>query len=162
MSIEKSNDLIGNRNHDLPAFNIVPQPTMLSCATNIRTVRFLPNPYKFITLHAIYYGCWQSREIGHTENNDLSIIWRRWTLRNYLYRHWERIPGCVLRCVTNNVAKLYCLTKDNICTTHIVTWRLKAGIVEPERKSIASQQVAKHAFWQKRRDAEVHCQLMAR
>jgi hypothetical protein len=29
--IEKSNDLNRNRTHDLPAFNILPQPTMLPC-----------------------------------------------------------------------------------------------------------------------------------
>jgi hypothetical protein len=28
-SIEKSNELIGNRNRDLPAYSIVPQPTTL-------------------------------------------------------------------------------------------------------------------------------------
>jgi hypothetical protein len=31
-SIEKSNDLIRNRNRDLPACSMVPQPTMLPCA----------------------------------------------------------------------------------------------------------------------------------
>jgi hypothetical protein len=30
-SIEKSNDLIGNRTRDLPACSIVPQPTKLTC-----------------------------------------------------------------------------------------------------------------------------------
>jgi hypothetical protein len=32
MSIEKSNDLIGNRTRDLPACSIVPQPTTLPLA----------------------------------------------------------------------------------------------------------------------------------
>jgi hypothetical protein len=34
-SIEKSNDLIGNRISDLPACSMVPQPTTVSCATHI-------------------------------------------------------------------------------------------------------------------------------
>jgi hypothetical protein len=33
----------------------------------------------------------------------------------------------------------------------------KAGIVEPEQKPIASQQLAKHVFSQQKTDAEVHC-----
>jgi hypothetical protein len=32
----------------------------------------------------------------------------------------------------------------------IVTWRLKAGIAEPDRRSIASQRLAKHTFQQQR------------
>jgi hypothetical protein len=34
-SIDKSNEIIGNRNGDLPAFNIVPQPTTLPRALNV-------------------------------------------------------------------------------------------------------------------------------
>jgi hypothetical protein len=33
-SMENSNDLIGNQTRDLPACNIVPQPTMLPHASN--------------------------------------------------------------------------------------------------------------------------------
>jgi hypothetical protein len=36
---ERSNDLIGNRNRELPAFSIVPQPTTLLRATAIRFFR---------------------------------------------------------------------------------------------------------------------------
>jgi hypothetical protein len=35
-AIEKSNDLIGNRTRDLPAFSIVPQPTTLPLASQIQ------------------------------------------------------------------------------------------------------------------------------
>jgi hypothetical protein len=35
-SIEKSSDLIGNRIRDLPAYSIVPQPTMLLCGMEVR------------------------------------------------------------------------------------------------------------------------------
>jgi hypothetical protein len=34
---------------------------------------------------------------------------------------------------------------------YIATWRLKAGIVELERKSIASQRLAKHTFPQQKK-----------
>jgi hypothetical protein len=34
-SVEKSNDLIENRTRDIPACNIVPQPTMLPPALNM-------------------------------------------------------------------------------------------------------------------------------
>jgi hypothetical protein len=34
-SIEKSSDLIGTRTRDLPACSIVPQPTMLPCASGL-------------------------------------------------------------------------------------------------------------------------------
>jgi hypothetical protein len=38
----------------------------------------------------------------------------------------------------------------------IVTRRLKARIVDPERKSIASQRLVEHTFPQQRTDAEFH------
>jgi hypothetical protein len=54
---------------------------------------------------------------------------------------------------------LSCVLHLCVCpsTQHNVTWRLKAGIVEPERKSIASQRLAKHTFPQQRSAVEVHC-----
>jgi hypothetical protein len=38
-SIEKSNDLIGNQTHDLPACSIVPQPTTLPRALNATNIK---------------------------------------------------------------------------------------------------------------------------
>jgi hypothetical protein len=38
-SIEKSSDVIGNRTHDLLAFNVKPQPTMLPYTLDVTGVR---------------------------------------------------------------------------------------------------------------------------
>jgi hypothetical protein len=54
-SIEKSNDLVRNRTHDLLASSIVPQPTTLPCAPLI----WVPIPYSFSILF-IYLPCGHS------------------------------------------------------------------------------------------------------
>jgi hypothetical protein len=41
--------------------------------------------------------------------------------------------------------------KEHIINENILTWRLKAGITESERKSIASQRLAKHTFLQQQK-----------
>jgi hypothetical protein len=53
-SIEKSNNLIGNRIHDLPAYNILPQPTTLPPAPILKLVKTF-QLYLVFRAHAI--GC---------------------------------------------------------------------------------------------------------
>jgi hypothetical protein len=62
-SIEKSNDLIGNRNHDLSACRIVPQPSTLPCAPHCLSMTLQPfvgpRPlFSFLILYTVSWTPW--------------------------------------------------------------------------------------------------------
>jgi hypothetical protein len=51
-SIEKSNDLIGNRICDLPACSVVPQPTTLPRVTSTKfSISLKKYNYRYISVH---------------------------------------------------------------------------------------------------------------
>jgi hypothetical protein len=65
-SVEKSNDIFGNRTHDLPACSIVPQPTMLLRApktqwARIRKLDYIRTWIEWLTKKKCRNKFWKSR-----------------------------------------------------------------------------------------------------